>query len=522
MKKSTRIISVLLICIFVFCQVSFAAEDTKTLANTAMNDTVISMAANYKAVTPQFGDEWGIMALALSSQSGLDTVFSKYWLSVESYVADRIPQVNFEGAENAIDRNRSTENARLIIALSSIQKYASSVAGYDITKPFNSFTWISRMGLMGPIYTLIALDTYGYELKDSSIRQQCVDYIVDAQLASGGWDLAKKKADVDVTAMALQALYNYKAQPKVKSAADKALNWLSSAQFNDGGYSSYGFENSGSAAQVLIALCTWDINPLTDSRFIKNGNSVLSNMLTYRVKDSQLGWGFTHTMEDSSNGSEKYQGGAYIAMSTHQCAYALIAYNRYVNNAKKLYDMSGIKPFTDISNQTYAKDVEYVWNNSIMNGVGSAKFNPSGSFNRAMLITTLYRLAGSPKVSGSASFSDAIKGSWYSDALKWAEDKGIAGGYGNGKFGPDDIITPEQIWTFLYRFSKLMGYDTASMSSISAFSDYQKLSSWAIDAAKWAAAKNIIKHTDGKLNPGSNSTRALSATYLARFDQNVK
>jgi len=522
MKNAIKLISLMLAVVMMFSCFVFASDDIKTLAKTAMNETIASLASNYKKTSPQFGDEWAVMALGLSGTTGIDSVFAKYYESAKTYVETRIPQVNFEGAVNAIDRNRSTENARLILALSSIGKYATVVGQYDITQAFNNFTWISRMGLMGPIYTLIALDTYGYELSDSTIRQQCVDYIVDAQLSSGGWDLAKKNADVDVTAMALQALYNYKAQNKVKAAADKALAWLSTAQFDDGGYSSYGFENSGSAAQVLIALCTWGIDPLTDSRFIKNGNSVLSNMLSYRVKDSSLGWGFTHTVEDSTNGSEKYKGGAYVGMSTQQCAYALLAYDRFVNGKTNLYNMSEKNPFTDVKGNAHQTDIEYCLNAGLMNGIGNQKFNPNGNFNRAMLITTLYRLAGSPKVSGSASFSDAVKGSWYSDALKWAEDKGIAGGYGNGKFGPDDIITPEQIWTFLYRFSKLMGYDTASSASINSFSDYQKLSSWATDAAKWAAAKNIIKISDGKLNPTSNSTRALSATYLARFDQNLK
>ena len=522
MKKSVRIISVLLALVLAFSSFSFAAESTQSLAKTALNETIASMASYYKKSYPQFGNEWAVMTLALSGTSGLDTVFEKYFESVRKYVETRIPSVNFEGAVNAIDRNRSTENARLIIALSSIKKYATAVGRYDITKPFNSFTWISRMGLMGTVYTLIALDTYGYETADSTIRQQCVDYILDAQLANGGWDLAKRNADADTTAMVLQALYAYKSQAKVKAAADKAFTWLSSVQSEAGGYSSYGFENSGSAAQVLIALCTWGIDPLSDSRFIKNGNTVLNNLLGFRVKDSKLGWGFTHTKEDSTNGSENYKGGAYVVMSTEQAAYALIAFNRFSSGKSNIYNMTSLKPFTDISAQNNKSDIEYCWNEGLMNGVGNNKFNPSASFNRAMLITTLYRLAGSPKVSGSPSFTDAAKGSWYSDALKWAEDKGIAGGYGNGKFGPDDTITPEQIWTFLYRFSGIMGYDTKESISINGFADSAKVSSWALDAAKWAAAYGIIKTEDGKLDPGSQSTRALSARYLARFDINVK
>ena len=521
MKSLKRIVSFVTAVILCFSCMVFAADDTKTQAKTALNETMTDMEALLLKSGAGFGSEWMIMDLALYG-SRQEKIFTDYYKSVEKYTAETIPAVNVDGAKNALDKNKSTETSRLILALSSIGKYATAVSGYDITEAYNSFKWITRMGHMGPVWALIALDSYGYETVDASIRQQCVDYLLDAQLSSGGWDLAKKSADVDVTAMTLQALYPYKNQAKVQSAAEKAFAWLSSVQKDNGGFSSWGTDNSESCVQVIVACCTWGIDPSADSRFVKNGHSAVENLLTFRVKDNKNGWGFAHVMTDASSGSMSYKGGEYNAMATEQAAYGLIAYDKFVKGQKGLYDMNSKKPFTDINGNAYKADIEYCFNAGLMNGIGNQKFNPGGKFNRAMLVTTMYRLAGSPKVSGSSSFTDAPKGTWYSDALKWAEDKGIAGGYGNGKFGPEDDITPEQIWVFLYRFSNLMGYDVKSSSELSAFSDAAKIDSWALDAAKWAASKTMIKPSDGKLNAASASSRALSAMYLARFDQNVK
>lgn len=523
MKKKSikRIICIALAASMCCSAFAFAADNIKVQAQTALKETMSAMESFLKKNGADHGNEWMVMDLALYG-SKAESIFTDYYKSAEKFVADTVPTINVEGAKNALDKNKSTENSRLILALASMGKYASQIYGYDITEAYNSFKWITRMGHMGPVWALIALDTYGYEISDTTIRQQCVDYLLDAQLSNGGWDLAKKNADVDVTAMTLQALYPYRSQAKVKAAADKAFVWLSSVQKNDGGFSSWGTNNSESCVQVIVACCTWGIDPASDSRFVKNGHSAVENLLTFRVKDSKNGWGFAHVMTDAASGSMSYKGGAYNAMATEQAAYGLIAYNKFINGQKGLYDMTSIKPLTDIKGDAHRTDIEYCFNAGLMNGVGNQKFNPNGKFTRAMLITTMYRLAGSPKVSGSPSFTDVSKSTWYSDALKWAEDKGIAGGYGNGLFGPEDDITPEQIWVFLYRFSKLMGYDIKSSSELTAFSDASMIDTWAIDAAKWAASKSMIKPADGKLNAALASNRSLSAMYLARFDQNVK
>jgi len=151
---------------------------------------------------------------------------------------------------------------------------------------------------------------------------------------AGGWVLGTtgSNPDVDTTAMAIQALapyYNDSAYPQVAPVVDRALNWLSNKQQSNGHFTWDNSATSESAAQVLVALCSMDINPLTDSRFVKNGNNVLDALLSYYVP----GGGFKHTPT-----------GNIDSMATDQATYALVAYDRFVNKQNTLYNMSDVAP----------------------------------------------------------------------------------------------------------------------------------------------------------------------------------
>ena len=158
-------------------------------------------------------------------------------------------------------------------------------------------------------------------------REKLIQVILD-QLTDGGWDLSADKADPDMTAMAIQALAPYyKTNETVKAAVDKALEALSALQRNDGGFGSWGTVNSESCDQVIVALTALGIDPTTDSRFIKNGNTVLDALAGFYV----TGGGFRHTAGGELNG-----------MATEQGYYALAAYYRFVNAQTRLYDMSDV------------------------------------------------------------------------------------------------------------------------------------------------------------------------------------
>ena len=167
-------------------------------------------------------------------------------------------------------------------------------------------------------------------------RKELIQVILDAQLPGGGWTLSGNDADPDMTAMAIQSLAPYyKTNETVKAAVDKALEALSALQRNDGGFDSWGTVNSESCAQVIVALTALGIDPIADSRFVKNGNTVLDALAGFYVN----GGGFKHVADKGRDG-----------MDTEQGYYALAAYYRFANAQTRLYDMTDVAIQTGGSN----------------------------------------------------------------------------------------------------------------------------------------------------------------------------
>lgn len=289
-------------------------------------DTIYKNTGDYlaKRGTPSVGSiggEWMALGLARSGR----TVPEGYYDAVVKYVKDNID------SNGRLDKNKATENARIILALTAIGKDVTNVDGHDLLAGLNEMSYLSKQGINGAIFTLIALDSHSYTPAGDVTRDKLVQVILDAQISSdGGWSLDGKNADVDMTAMAIQALAAYyKSNSSAKKAVDKGLSWLSSVQQNDGGFTSWGAANSESCAQVIVALTALGINPAKDSRFIKNGVSVLDALCSFAVN----GGGFKHlATETSANG-----------MATEQGFYALVAYYRLLNGQTSLYDMTDVK-----------------------------------------------------------------------------------------------------------------------------------------------------------------------------------
>lgn len=289
-------------------------------------DSVYKTTGDYlaKLGTPgvgSIGGEWMALGLARSGR----TVPEGYYDAVVKYVKDNID------SNGRLDKNKATENARIILALTAIGKDVTNVDGHDLLAGLNEMSYLSKQGINGAIFTLIALDSHSYTPAGDVTRDKLVQVILDAQISSdGGWSLDGKNADVDMTAMAIQALAAYyKSNSSAKKAVDKGLSWLSSVQQNDGGFTSWGAANSESCAQVIVALTALGIDPAKDSRFIKNGVSVLDALCSFAVN----GGGFKHlATETSANG-----------MATEQGFYALVAYYRLLNGQTSLYDMTDVK-----------------------------------------------------------------------------------------------------------------------------------------------------------------------------------
>ena len=180
-------------------------------------------------------------------------------------------------------------------------------------------------------------------------------------------------------------------------------------------------------------------------------------------------------------------------------------------------------PFTDLAaNAWYTDAVAYVYRHDLMAGYGENLFGPDDDLSRVQLCQIIYNMEGQPVTSGSSVFTDVADSAWYADAVTWATSQGIVGGYGNGKFGPEDNITREQLAAILYRYAQAKGYDTSvgEDTNILSYTDALEISEYAIPAMQWACGAGIMEGNAGYLTPQGNATRAQVATMLMRFCEN--
>ena len=201
----------------------------------------------------------------------------------------------------------------------------------------------------------------------------------------------------------------------------------------------------------------------------------------------------------------------------------VIAYDAERAAACPKDDTCPLAAFTDLDPAKWYHDgIEYCWENGLMVGVGDNRFGPNGTTSRAMIVSILYRLEGQPAVTAANPFSDVEPGRYYTNAVIWAAENEIVSGYGNGKFGPNDPITREQLAAILYRYAQSKGQGfTGTWSFKLDFPDAGDVSGWANEAVSWMVKNGIINGKDGKLVPKGDASRAEAATMLQRFCENV-
>ena len=184
--------------------------------------------------------------------------------------------------------------------------------------------------------------------------------------------------------------------------------------------------------------------------------------------------------------------------------------------------VSGL-PFGDVKTADwFYNDVKYVYEKGMMAGTAADVFAPNATTTRAMIVTILYRLEGSPAVTGTSAFVDVPAGQWYTDAVNWAAANQIVKGTSATTFAPNDSITREQMAAILYRYAQYKGYDVTKKADLSGYSDNGQVSAYAKDALAWAnAAKLINGVTNTTLAPQGNATRAQVSAILHRFCDGV-
>lgn len=179
-------------------------------------------------------------------------------------------------------------------------------------------------------------------------------------------------------------------------------------------------------------------------------------------------------------------------------------------------------PFSDVDEEDwFCQAVAYVQAHGLMAGTDAGAFSPEEITSRGMLVTVLHRLEDCP-VTPEADFTDVPSGQWYTAGASWAAANGIVSGYGDGRFGPEDGVTREQLAAILYRYCQLKAYATAAPADVSAFPDASQISAYALEPVGWAAANGILSgREDGSLSPQGGATRAETAAVLTRFHQDV-
>lgn len=255
--------------------------------------------------------EWLVIALYQYKE---EYNYSNYVLALDSYVKN-------------VKLTKATDQQRIALAYSVIggnESYVKSTINDTVGK----------LGVMSDIYGLILMNSKDYS--GTSIKKEdIVDEILKLGLSDGGWALNGKTSDVDITAMAIQALAPFYEESDVKATVDKALTFLSKNQLKSGDFKSWGVRSCESVAQVITALSALNIDVQTDQRFIKNKKTLLDALMLYRLKDGS----FRHMIDGKSNNT-----------ATIQAMYSMVAAWRQLKGYDSLYlfsDMSGTGAITD-------------------------------------------------------------------------------------------------------------------------------------------------------------------------------
>jgi len=508
------------------------------LINTVQNPQVDSV-----------GGEWVVIGLARSGVDVPDSYFENYFRTVERHVRAR---------DGVLHNRRLTDYSRVILALTAAGFDPRNVAGYDLTLPLGDFDRVIWQGINGPIFALLALDSINYAVPENrnavlqATRELFIAEILRRQTSDGGWNLGAgadgvvafdEKGDPDITAMALQALAKYRGRGDVNLAIERALIFISNIQDSNGGFSgtlSGDASDVESAAQMLIALGELGI-PFNDSRFVKNGNTIVDNILSYRVDDGS----FMHSHDGTGNNQ----------MSTEQAFLGLVAAQRSLDGRNSLYRMAdavrrgsfselpgnaavigltgkhddvAVRPvvnpgrtFTDIRNHPSQTAIEALAERDIISGMTETTFAPDQTMTRAEFAAIITRGLGLPRRTGT-SFTDVQSGAWFAVPIATAFYYDIVRGTSTTTFNPHGTITRQEAAVMIMRAAGLAGVDTELTeievrNLLAAFGDHRQVAIWAQNALAFCYIEGILDDYDFYIEPGRAIRRSEVAEMLYRL-----
>ncbi len=535
-QKALRFLSVLVALTMMLGAAGVMAVSDDKL-DAAIADTAAYL---YRTVEdPQVGSiggEWAVLGLARSGYKVPVEYYQKYYDTATAYV---------KACNGVLHEKKYTEYSRLIVALTAIGKDPSNVGGYNLLTALGDYDKTIWQGLNGPIWALIALDCGNYEMpqnpgaKTQATRDQYIGRILDCQLPDGGWSLSGGGAsDADMTGMALQALAKYQNRSDVKKAIAAALGCMSQQQNGSGGFDGYGTKSVESCVQMLVALTELGI-PLDDPRFVKNGNTMLDNLMTFYLP----GNGFTHTADGSGNNQ----------MATEQAFYGLVAAKRLRDQKPSLYRMTDAlsipvspgsshsgeglagkhsdirtqpivipgKTFDDITGLFAHKNqhaIEALAARGIISGKDSGLFDPEGSMTRSEFAAIVVKALGL-KPSSVDVFADVARDAWYAPVVGTAYTYGIVTGADATHFNPLGTISRQEAAVMIARAANLCGmetdYDAASARDVLAqFPDYVESAGWARSALAFCYQEGLLSTDDTEILPRQEMKRCEIAQIL--------
>lgn len=560
MRGTGFLLSLLLIVSILFGNTPVYAADQQSMTKTedqnavglqtvksAMEDTAAYVYRTVK--NPQVGSvggEWAVLGLARSGYEVPEEYYQDYYDTVVAYV---------KACDGVLHEKKYTEYSRLIVALTAIGADPSNVGGYNLLTPLGDFDKTIWQGINGPVWALIALDSGNYAMPQNAdaatqaTRQMYIDEILDRQLTDGGFSLfggtgaaaaGEEVSDPDITGMALQALAKYQDQAKVKKVTQEALACLSKMQKDNGGFASWGTANSESCVQVIVSLTELGI-PLDDIRFVKNGNTLVDNLLTFHLK----GKGFLHTADGSGSNQ----------MATEQGLYGLVAVYRAQQRQNSLYSMGDAvsmlsenaqvigpkaeglpgkhadvrklkltmpgKTFSDISAHKNQPAIEALAARGIINGKTETQFLPDATMTRAEFAAIVVKALGlTPKAN--SKFTDVPPGAWYAPYVGTASGYGIINGTPELAFYPENTITKQEAAVMVAKAAELCGLDMTMdamtlQDVLSQFPDYVTADEWAKLSLAFCYQEDILPQEELEIRPKTAVKRCEIAEMLYRM-----
>ncbi|MCR4435121.1 MAG: DUF4430 domain-containing protein [Clostridiales bacterium] len=434
--------------------------------------------------------DWSAFALAQAGQK----VPAGYGESLKNYIK-----------EQAGSFRTATDIARVMLAAKAVGLDPEALEGCNLVEKLYNFEKVDKQGVSGPVFALIALDSGKYGIPENArwTRDGLASLILEYQNSDGGFCLSKgEKSGVDLTAMALQALSNYKDRADVKKAVTKAVDWLSRAQLKSGGFKNWDSESSESISQVIIALTSLGVDPGSAS-FTKTEGDLLSSLLAFKKEDG----GFSHLKGANSD-----------EMATEQALMALTAYKRFLEGGKRLYELAGAADLYSDTQAISGWALPYVQKAAqyhLMQGTDAAakRFEPARKISRAEFAVLLLRLLGEQPMAGySPVYRDVRQDSWYAGYVLKAREKGLIKGVSDEEFAPDRPVSRQEMAVMAAR-----AFGLQAESENPGIADLDTAGEWARPSITAVYNKNIMTGDNSFFRPEEPVTREMAAVIAVRL-----